>query len=293
VCGWVEYARTDDGAHLAYRILDQCAACDGPVDIVMVSGGLFPMEVYEDDPGFVRLLEGLCSVGRVVVFDRRGLGLSDPIVDWNRPVLDQWADDLSAVVASSGTTNPVVFAWDGKDVATRFAAARRARLRQLVLYQPVTRPDDGWDEWVATQLGARRGNLDGEKTDFLEKIAPSHASDASFREWYTRAGQLGASPTTAALIWESAFSSRPADQLLDRVETPTLVLYRCDDASAPAEAALLVADQISGATVVELDGGDHFPFLGDVDAVVAEIAHFVVGERRLPPVGAENVIRVP
>lgn len=61
------------------------------------------------------------------------------------------------------------------------------------------------------------------------------------------------------------------------------MLYRCDDASAPAEAALLVADQISGATVVELDGGDHFPFLGDVDAVVAEIAHFVVGERRLPP----------
>ena len=161
----VENARTDDGAHVAYRILDQGAACDGPVDIVMVSGGLFPMEVYEDDPGFVRLLEGLCSVGRVVVFDRRGLGLSDPIVDWNRPVLDQWADDLSAVVASSGTTNPVVFAWDGKGVATRFAAAHRARLRQLVLYQPVTRPDDGWDEWVATQLGARRGNLNGSEVE--------------------------------------------------------------------------------------------------------------------------------
>jgi class 3 adenylate cyclase len=177
-----------------------------------------------------------------------------------------------------------VFAWDGRGVATRFAATYPTRLRALVLYQPVTILDDGWDDWVVNQLGILRENLGGGgQDDFLERIAPSRASDASFRDWYARAGRLGASPASAARIWESVYRSRPADQLLGQVETPTLVLYRRDDAYAPAEAALLVASQISGATVVALDGADHFPFLGDVDAVVAEIADFVVGERRLPP----------
>ena len=83
----------------------------------MVSGGLIPMEAFQDDPGFARLLEGLRSLGRVIVFDRRGLGQSDPIVDWERPILDQWADDLSAVVDGSGSPHPVVFAWDGYGIA--------------------------------------------------------------------------------------------------------------------------------------------------------------------------------
>jgi pimeloyl-ACP methyl ester carboxylesterase len=113
--------------------------CDAPVDVVMVSGGLIPMEVFEDDPGFVRLLEGLRSFGRVVVFDRRGLGLSDPIVDWERPVLDQWADDLAAVVEVSGVQDPVIFAWEGYGVATRFAAQHPDRLRLLILHQPPIR----------------------------------------------------------------------------------------------------------------------------------------------------------
>lgn len=280
----VEYARAGDGTHVAYRVLGADVGGDARSDMVMASGGLIPMQVFEDDPGCVRLLEGLRSLGRVVVFDRRGLGQSDPIVEWDHPILDQWADDLSAVIEASGVTDPVVFAWDGRGVATRFAATHAARLRALVLYQPVTMPDDGWDDWVTNELGVLRDNLGGGgQNEFLERIAPSRASDASFRDWYARAGRLGASPASAARIWESVFRSRPADQLLEQVETPTLVLYRRDDAYTPGEAALLVASQISGATVVALDGADHFPFLGDVDAVVAEIAHFVVGERRLPP----------
>src|SRR5580693_7969344 len=104
----------------------------------MVSGGLFPMEVFEDDLGFVRLLERLRALGRVVVFDRRGLGLSDPIVDWERPVLEQWADDLSAVVEASGVQDPTIFAWDGYGIATRFAARHPGRFRWLVLRPLVT-----------------------------------------------------------------------------------------------------------------------------------------------------------
>ena len=270
-----------DGTHVAFRVLD--ATDDANNDFVMVSGGLIPMEVFEGDPGFVRLLQGLRSLGRTVVFDRRGIGLSDPIVDWERPILDQWADDLSAVAEASGALDSVVFAWDGYGVASRFAAMNPGRLRTLVLYQPSTAPGDRWDGWNADRLALLRENLGGGRGHFLEQIAPSRASDASFRDWYLHAGRAGASPATASRIWESVFSTRPGDQLLDGVRTPTLVLYRRGDVYAPAEAVRLAASQISGATLVELDGADHFPFIGDVDSVVAEIAAFVVGQRRLPP----------
>lgn len=279
----VQYARADGGTHVAYRVLDADADREAGSDIVMASGGLIPMELFDDDPGFVRLLEGLRSLGRVVIFDRRGLGLSDPIVDWERPILDQWADDLAAVVEASGARDPVVFAWDGYGVATRFAAEHRDRLRLLVLHQPLMVPDDGWDDWVARRAALVRENLGGGRDALLEQIAPTRVSDASFREWYARAGRAGASPATAARIWDSVFRSRPDDQRGEQVDTPTLVLSRRDSPYVSAEAVRLAAAQIRGATLVELDGADHFPFLGDVDAVVAEVGDFVVGERRLPP----------
>ena len=285
----VEYARAEDGTHVAYRVLAADASCNPGTDIVMVSGGLIPMEVFEDDPGFARLLEGLCSLGRVVVFDRRGIGLSDPIVDWERPTLDQWADDLAAVVEASGARDPVVFAWDGYGVATRFAARHPDRLRRLVLHQHLALPDDRWDTWIAERhrlagtTEIRDINLADRPEGLLELIAPSRASDASFRDWYTRAGELERARRRAGRIWESVFSSRPGDQLLGQVETPTLLLHRPDNAYMPAEAVPLAASRMSTARVVALDGADQWPFLGDVDAVVAEIADFVVGERRLPP----------
>src|SRR5688572_25000750 len=106
----VRYARAADGTHIAYQVLDAEPAASA-VDIVMVSGGLFPMTVFDGDPGFVRMLEGLRGVGRVVVFDRRGTGLSDPITDWQRSIVEQWADDLDAVVTESDVADPVIFAW--------------------------------------------------------------------------------------------------------------------------------------------------------------------------------------
>jgi class 3 adenylate cyclase len=281
----VEYARADDGTHVAYRVL-AAASESGPErerDIVMQSGGLIPMEVFEDEPGFARLLEGLRSLGRVVVYDRRGIGLSDPIVDWERPILDQWADDLSLVVEASGARNAAVFAWDGYGIATRFAARHPDQLGLLVLFQPLAVPDERWDDWAAGWLALTHSVVAGQQEDFLARLVPSGASDVSFRDWYTRAGRVGASPTTARRIWGSVFTSQPGEQLLEQVRTPTLVLCRRDAIDTPVEAANLTAARLGGASVVELDGADTWPFVGDVDAVVAEVADFVVGERRLPP----------
>jgi class 3 adenylate cyclase len=279
----VQYARAGDGTHVAYWVLEPGADCRAITDIVMVSGGLIPVDLFEEDDGLARLLEGLRDIGRVVIFDRRGLGLSDPIVDWERPVLDQWADDVAAVVDASGAEDVVVFAWDGYGVGSRFVVGHPGQCRSLVLFQPLSVSDLLWDDWATRRSGLLQENLDGTRQDFLQLFAPSRASDTSFRAWYARAGRAGASPATARRIWESVFRSRPGDQLLSQVGVPTLVLHRRDNAYAPAEAVREAASLIPGATTVELEGADHFPFVGDVDAVIAEVAAFLVGERQLPP----------
>jgi class 3 adenylate cyclase len=278
----VAYAQAEDGTHIAYRVLDADPSVGVVRDLVMVSGGLIPMELFEEEPGFTRLLDGLRSLGRVVVFDRRGLGLSDPITDWERPVSDQWAGDLAAVFDASSVDDAVLVAWDGFGVGSRYAALHPERVSALVLYEPVVLADDEWSSWSDRRLRDSQANMRGE-ADILTQVAPSRISDRSFRDWYERAGRMGASPSTAPRIWGSVISAHPRDALLERVMAPTLVVHRRDNVFVPEHVLTNAGERIRNATLVELDGRDHFPFVGDVDALVAEIAAFVTGERQLPP----------
>lgn len=279
----VEYAIAEDGTHLAYRVLEPDSEEPSEHTIVMVTGGLIPMEVFDEDPGIVRMLDGLRSIGRVVIFDRRGLGLSDPITTWDRPVLDQWSDDLAAVIEASGSAPAVVYAWDSFGVATRLAARRPDALARLVLFQPMGGDGDEWRSWVHERISAVRRTMRGEEeTDLLAEIVPSRARDTAFRDWYERAGRVGASPATAARIWESVLATE-AEQTLPDVRHLTLVLHRPNSRYVPHQAVHFVVDQLADAVEVEIDGEDHWPFVGDVDAVVAEIAEFTIGERRVPP----------
>ncbi len=278
----VLYARTADGIHVAYRVLDADPSAKPARDVVMVSGGLIPLELFEEEPGFTRLLDGLRSLGRVIVFDRRGVGVSDPIADWERTIVDQWTDDLAAVVDASGASDIVLVAWDGFGVGSRYAATHPERVSALVLYEPTIVADDDWESWSAFRIERGTANMRGEE-DILALIAPSRIADPTFRDWYARAGRSGASPSTAPRIWESAMRAHPRDSLHEEIETPTLVLHRRDDQYTNDNMLTLAAEWMPHATLVELEGRDHFPFVGDVDAVVAEIAEFVIGERRLPP----------
>jgi len=278
----VLYARTSDGTHVAYRVLDADATVEAPRDIVMVSGGLIPMELFEEEPGFVRMLDGLRALGRVVVFDRRGLGLSDPVADWERTIADQWVDDLTAVVEAAGAHDIVLVAWDGFGVGSRYAVMHPERVAALVLHEPLIVADDEWASWSTARLEDSRANMRGE-ADILTLVAPSRIADRAFREWYGRAGRGGASPATAPRIWESVLRTHPRDALLEQVAARTLVLHRRDNAFIPENILQLAGQRMPHATLVELDGGDHFPFVGDVDAVIAEISDFVLGERRIPP----------
>jgi class 3 adenylate cyclase/pimeloyl-ACP methyl ester carboxylesterase len=279
----VQYARADDGTHIAYQVLDAALHTTDGYDLVMISGGTFPMESYDGNPGFARMMEGLRAIGRVVVFDRRGIGLSDPPSSFDRPILDQWTEDLRAVIDAAGVTDPIVFAWDGFGVGSRFAARYPECLSKLVLHHPIV--GDSNDDWFVARWELIRRNVHGESDgeDLLRAVAPSEVNNPTFREWYLRAGRSGASPASAMRMWESVFTSAGDDQLLDEVEAPTLVVYRAQQSTSPIDAVDNAIARLRRVTAIELEGADLFPFLGDVDAMISEIAQFVVGERRTPP----------
>jgi class 3 adenylate cyclase len=152
----------------------------------------------------------------------------------------------------------------------------------LVLYEPFITAEDDWDAWSASRVARGQANIRGEE-DILATVAPSRMADREFRAWYTRAGRVGASPSTAPRIWESAMRADPGTALLEQVVSPTLVLHRRDNVFAPDDVLHVAAVRVPHATLVELDGRDHFPFVGDVDAIVSEIVGFVIGDRRAPP----------
>jgi class 3 adenylate cyclase/alpha-beta hydrolase superfamily lysophospholipase len=277
----IRYVRADDGTHLAMRVLPSTSPEGDQHDLLMVSGGMIPLEVFEDEPGFVRLVDGLRAIGRVIVFDRRGVGLSDPITDWERPVVDQWADDVATIASAIASSNLVLFDWSGFGVASRTAARCPELAHRLVLYQPIVGSLESWVERITTLRPQGITDLAGNE-DLPSRLAPSRASDPSFREWYERAGRVGASPATAARIWASVFTPGTAEQPLEDIRTPTLVLHRPASLYGGEDVPSWNASRVPNATLVALDGVDHWPVLGDVDAVIAATSEFVVGERRVP-----------
>lgn len=280
--GGVQYAVGEDGTHLAYRVLEPEPPCENPPDLVFISAGLVPLEIFDEEPGLVRLLDGLRGLGRLTVFDRRGIGLSDPITDWQRPVLDQWADDLATLIESTDLHDVVIISAEGYGVGSRYVAQHPERVAQIVIYDPFITPETEWEEVSGRWFDDVIANLGGER-DLLEFMAPSRANDPTFRDWYDRAGRMGASPATARRVWDSVQASRPSDHRLDEITVPTLLLHRRDNPIAPKGTVDYILGTIPDVKCAEVEGADAFMFAGDVDSLIGEIADFVVGERRVPP----------
>ena len=260
----ISYVPVGD-THIAYRVMGE----PGVVDVVMVAGALFPFELLAEDRVAARFVEGLAALGRVVVFDKRGVGLSDPITDWSRSLQEQWAEDLLAVVDAAGLDRPVVVSWEQNGVA-RFAAAERPdRFAAVILVNP-SRSTHGFADLLDSQ------DAPGVPTRSVEEIAfPSRIGQEDFTAWLSRSGRVGASPATAARIWAHLLGYR--DTLTPPgITTPTLVLHN-RDCMQPEREVRAVAEAIPGATLVQLDGVDTFPIAGDVDRLITEIAEFVTG----------------
>jgi len=278
--GAIRYAQA--GEHdIAFR--EYVGDDGGDHDIVVVNRMHFPMDALPLDPPARRLLEGLAGLGRLIVFDRRGIGLSDPLTDWETPLYDQWADDLAAVIDATACRHPTVFSWDHPPVARACSVRHPGLIARLVLFNPGswTGADDELRAVVAEGiegLGAKQRAGD----DYEFSHAPERAKDPAYREWLIAAIRAAASPS---FFGQAAKHVRTAGSRLfdDRsVDTPTLVITRMPDGYLPKEFMHRAAELIPGARHVDLGDGDAVPW-SRVDDVLAVVSEFVSGEAHLPP----------
>jgi pimeloyl-ACP methyl ester carboxylesterase len=271
------YAKSG-GAHIAYQVVG-----DGPVDLVYAPPWIGNMELFWEEPSYVRFLERLAAFSRLILFDRRGTGASDrtgPI-----PLIEQQIDDLTAVMDAMGSERTAVLgASEGGSLCTLFAATHPERTSALILcgavattrwsaetpWAPTRETFESWIETVEDGWGAPLA---------LELFAPSVADDERFREWWARLLRLAASPATAIELLRrlDEIDVRP---VLPTIRVPTLVLHAVGDRMVNVENGRYLARHIPNARYVELAGQDHFPYLDGRETILAEIEEFVTGARQ-------------
>lgn len=285
----VHYAKTDDGAHIAYQVIG-----DGPVDLVFVPWWWNHLEGQWDDPLISHFLDRLASFSRLILFDMRGIGLSDPISLSDPPTLERWMDDAKAVLDAAGSPHAIILGHgDGGLVAMLFAATYPERTLGLILvdaYALLSSMEDyeGWDPELLDGMLAAFADLWGAgQIGWVSAVAPSQASNEAFRNHLARLERLSVSPGAAAAMQMviGHLDVRPA---LPAISAPTLILLHKDNLYMPALFGRYLAEHIAGATRVELEGGDHLFWVGNPDATLDEIEQFVTGSRSQPR--AERVL---
>jgi pimeloyl-ACP methyl ester carboxylesterase/class 3 adenylate cyclase len=267
------YAVTDDGCHVAYVVLGE-----KPVDIVIVPGFVSHLEVWFDHPRVRAFLERLASFSRLILFDKRGTGLSDRAD--RLPDLDRRMQDVRAVMDAAGSDRAVVCGLsEGGSMAALFAAASPERTRGLILY-------GSW-AWFSPEPEAVANTADFLEHEWgtgagLGSWAPSVRHDDIVRQWWARFQRLSASPSGAVAIVK-AMAGTDVRDVLPAVRVPTLVIHCQHDRIVPIEQGRYLADHIEGARFVEIPGADHVPFFEHPDLLLDEIEEFVTG---VPPVSA-------
>lgn len=260
--GPLRYAR-NGSTHLAFQTVGS-----GPVDLVLSSYGSISYESFWDEPHVRAFVLRLATSCRVVLYDTRGVGLSDPFDASRPPTLEEQSDDLQQVLdAAGGRPAVVVGIGDGGPTAITCAHRRPSTLRGLVLVNTFARLVQAEDYPAGlaadrfTAGVARSVDPDSTRTtaDVLRNHAPSVAGDAAFRTWWERAGRRGASPSTAAALWHVRYGA-DVRHLLPAIAVPTLVLHRRGSRIVPLTHGRHLATHIPGARMVELDGRDQPPF---------------------------------
>jgi pimeloyl-ACP methyl ester carboxylesterase/DNA-binding CsgD family transcriptional regulator len=271
-----QYARSGDFS-IAFQ-----AFGDGAVNLVFVPGFVSNLELTWDWPPLSAFYRAFASFARVVLFDKRGTGLSDRVR--LMPTTEERMDDLRAVMDASGCEQAaVVGISEGAPLAVTFAEAHPERVDALILYAPLAKatsaPDYPWAksaEWWenAAEFFERSWGSPAYLSTDVAWRAPSERDNEAFVRWWGTYRRLGASPGAAADL--TRMNARiDVRELLPRINVPTLVLARDRDQVIPVEHARYVANSIPGATYLELAGVDHLPFVGDAGALVSAIARML------------------
>ena len=274
-----QYARKGD-AHIAYQIVGE----GNTLDIVLVSTWFSHVEARWDLPGYAHYLRRLSSFSRLISFDKYGTGLSDPIPSKELPPLEDWMDDVSAVMDAVGLERAVIMgAGEASPMAELFAATYPERTSALVLLNATARISaaPGYEVGAPPEVRERLISMVEQtwgRGDVIAAISPSLAGDAVALEAWGRFLRLSASPATAAAVMRMLFELDVRD-VLPAIRVPTLVVHRRDNPIVTIDQGRYVADQIEGTKFVAVPGADYGLAVGDVDVLIDEVEEFLTGSR--------------
>jgi pimeloyl-ACP methyl ester carboxylesterase len=273
------YAKSGD-LNIAYQVVGE-----GPLDLIYVPGWISNVELMWDEPSHAHVLERLTRFSRLIAFDKRGTGLSDPVPPDRLPTLEERMDDVRAVLDAADSEQAAFFGFsEGGLMSVLFAATYPQRTSALVLYgvfaKRIWSPDYPWapkPDDRAREIEELERNW-AERMD-LDKLAPSE--DDAFKDRMATYFRRSASPGAAAALMRMNTQIDVRD-VLPTIHAPTLVLHRRDDLDASVEEGRWIAGRIPGAKFVELPGDAHTLWAGNTDEIVDEIEEFLTGARRGP-----------
>ena len=272
----IAYARSDD-VRIAYQVVG-----DGPLDLVLVHGWVCTFQPGWENPKLAGFYRRLSSMGRLILFDKRGTGLSDRVSPERLPDLETRMDDVRAVLDAVGSSRAVVLGIsEGGAMSTLFAATHPERTLALVLMGTFARmmwaPD--YPLGLTEDEFRRRldvldqdGWVDASTEEWLARVAPAVLSDPAAVSWYRTYLARGASPsaTRAIRLMNAEIDIR---HVLPTISVPTLVVYRSDEHLS--ERTRFMGEHIPGAELVALPGDDHLPWEGDRDRLLDEVEQFL------------------
>lgn len=268
--------------NIAYQVVGE-----GPLDLVFVAGWISNVELGWEDPAIAGFYERLASFSRLILFDKRGTGLSDRVSDEHPPTLEERTDDIRAVLDAVGSERAAIFGVsEGGNMSVLFAATYPQRTRALITHgifaKRVWSPDYPWAPtpaerhiWLEGLAAHWGGDVD------LATIAPSVAGDARISAGFARRSRLSVSPSAAVALGRMN-TDIDIRAVLPIVRVPTLMLHAVGDQDAKIEEARWIAGRIPSARLIELPGADHIPFYANQDAVVSAVQEFLTGTRPLP-----------
>lgn len=275
------YARSGD-VNIAYQVLG-----NGPIDLVFVMGWVSHLEYFWREPRFARFLRQLASFSRLILFDKRGTGLSDRVPLSQLPTLEQRMDDVRAVMDAVGSKRAAILGIsEGGPLSVLFSATHPQKVAGLVMigsyarrlrdsdypWGPTAEEREAYCKQISTHWGGPVG---------IEQRAPSLAHDAEFRNWWATYLRMGASPGAAEALTRMN-AEIDVRAILPTIQVPTLVIHRAEDQCLLAEEGRFMASLIREARFLELPGADHLPFVGDQDAILDATERFLGGLNHQP-----------
>ncbi len=272
------YTRSGD-VHIAYQAMGH-----GP-ELLYVPTWVSQMEQLASEPNMATFIERLCSFARLITFDRRGSGLSDPVE--GAPTLEEQIDDILAVMEAVGSQRTALVAsLEGGPLAITFAASHPEKVSSLILYATFARTRWAEDYDFPPRDHERGMRLDGVIGQWGQgaiprALAPSRADDPAFIDWAGRMERYAASPGTIRKMFET-IAATDVRHVLPTLSVPTLVMHRRDDSFLMVEHARYLAEHIPGARYVELEGTDSLFSEGDSEAILGEIEEELTGSRHAP-----------